>query len=60
MGVVMFSQDANGESQAESRAEIRELVAALEAVLAALDAAGENIAAAHVDMALQMLLGRMT
>lgn len=56
----MFSQDANDESQTGSHAKTSELIAALEAVLAALDAAGENIAAAHVDMALQMLLGRMT
>ena len=54
----MCMQDGSGESLGEDNTALERQISALREVLAALDAAGENIAAAHVDMALQMLLSR--
>jgi transposase-like protein len=54
----MCSQHSSGTGQSPNRTELDELIAALEKALAALDAAGENIAAAHVDMARNVLLSR--
>ena len=54
----MCSQDSSGSGQGANDNDLSSLIAALEDILAALDAAGENLAAAHVDMARNMLLSR--
>ena len=54
----MYSQDNERGSARAENADIEKLVAAIDDILAALDAAGEGIAAAHVDMARNALLAR--
>ena len=54
----MCYQDNERESERAADADLEKLVAALDDILAALDAAGEGIAAAHVDMARNVLLSR--
>lgn len=54
----MCSQDGAGFSQGKKLAELDDLIAALDEIIAALDTAGEKIAAAHADMARNVLLSK--
>ena len=54
----MCSQGSSGDGSKANEEELDALIAALDEILAALDAAGENLAAAHVDMARNRLLSR--
>jgi hypothetical protein len=54
----MCARKGSGFGQGKNQEELDKLIEALEGVMASLDAAGENIAAAHVDMALHVLRSR--